>query len=210
MGWKQAHRVGQHPGRVVMIVVAGDKADVSTVTIATVQGGHSTQPAVHDPSATAGTEHDSTVGQIRRLDIVVRSIGQLSQAAAVDVDFVEVISVRATLAVRKENFLGIVVNLGITDASPRVIQQHIQLTIPKIQTTQPSTFAKTHAVRRIAVVPEVDVPMVFARNTHGKNDFINAGHRTVQMRLKECSGTVFDLWSGVWRGPGGGKRRADA
>ena len=67
------------------------------------------------------------VGAVGGLDVVVRAVGQLPQARAVDVDLVEVERMLAALAVGEEDLLAVVVDLRIADAALGVVEEHLQL-----------------------------------------------------------------------------------
>ena len=80
--------VGKHPGRVVVIVIARDHANVAAIGIAAIQRGHARKPAVDEPTTTAGTEHNVSIRQVRRFDIVKGPACQLPQFAAVRIHLV--------------------------------------------------------------------------------------------------------------------------
>ncbi|MBQ76939.1 MAG: hypothetical protein CMQ20_18200 [Gammaproteobacteria bacterium] len=182
-----------------MVIVAGDQTDVFAIAIATIQGRHATQPAIDHPPATAGTEHDPAIGQIGRLDVVVLSGSKLLQAGSVDVDLVEMVGGRFPLAIREEDLLAIVMDLGIANAAVGIVQQHLELAGTQIQSAQAPALAKTHAGRVVAIVAEVDVPMILSRNAGGKDDLVDLGHRAVEHGLQEFARSVLQ--------PGGTNRR---
>ena len=165
--------VVQHPRRVVMLDVAGNHADVLAVRVAAVQRGHRRTPARHKPPAAAGNEHHAAVGKVGRLHVVVSAVGELRQPAAVDSDLVKVERRPVPLAVGEQDLFALVVDLRVSDAALRIVQQHLQLAAAQIEPAQPAAGAIAFSLRVVAVVPKIDVPMVPAGNPHGKDDFIN-------------------------------------
>src|ERR1035437_3121152 len=115
--------VGQRPGGVVLVVVAGEETDVLAVGVATVQDGDLREPAVDPALAAGGDEDDVAVGQVGGLDIVVRAVGELAQAGAIGVDLAEVILLRAALAIAEEDLAAVVVDLWVAHPAARVIEE---------------------------------------------------------------------------------------
>ena len=133
--------VGQHPGRVVVVVVAGEHADVLAVAVAAVERRHASVPAVDEPPASRRAEDDAAVGAVGRLDVVVGPVGQLHEPAAVDIDFVEVERVGSAGPVGEEDLLAVVVHLRIADAALGIVEKHLHLAGAKVQAAEPRPFA---------------------------------------------------------------------
>ena len=67
--------VGQRPRRVVVLVVAGECADVWAVSVAAMQHRDLREPAVDPAFAAAGDEHDAAVRQVGWLNVVEEAGG---------------------------------------------------------------------------------------------------------------------------------------
>ena len=174
--------VGQHGRRVVMLHVAGDLPDVSSIGLATVQN-RDLRVVAWDPTlAPRGTEHDVAIGQIGRLDVVERPERQLSQARAIGANFIEVEGFRSGLAVGKDEALPVVVDLWIADAASWIVEEIDYPARSHVKTTQaPAVLAVHHFVRIGVPVSEVRVPMtVVPRRAHRKNDLLDFGERNVR------------------------------
>ena len=197
--------VGQDPGRVIVVVVAGQHPQVGTIGVATVQRGHPAVPAIDKPPAAAGAEHDPAVRQVSRLDVVVGPVRQLRQPRPVDIDFVQVIRRGAAPAIGKQDLLAVVMHLRIAHAAQRVVEQHRQLTGAQVQPAQPASVAV--AAQRVAVnvlakgivrwrpvvaavIAEAHVPVIASRHPHGKHNLVDAPQVAVQHRLQQRSGLV--------------------
>ena len=187
--------VGQHPGRVFLLGVVGEHANVGSVRVAAVERGHLGLPARHEAVATARTEDDRPVGRVDRLDIVVGPVGQLPEIRAVDVDFVEVVGRCPALAIGEEDLLAVVVDVRVADPAFRIVQQHGQLPRPQVEATEPSAVAKgvfevvdrsgrggRRVVARVAVgiMPEIAVPVVVSRHSLGKDDLLAVSDGTAR------------------------------
>lgn len=190
--------IGQHPGRVFVLGIAAHCAEVLAVAVAAVEDGDPGVPAGHRTPAAAGDEHDPAVGQVGRLDVVVRAVGHLDQTAAVGVDFAEVIGVLAALAIREEDLATLVMDDRIADPAFRIIEEHLQLTGSQVEPAETSAFAvrpETPVVLAqgrplgvlgiVAVRAEVAIPMVAAGNSLGKHNLLDTGHRPIEEPAKQ-------------------------
>ena len=135
--------IGHGPRRVVVIVVAGQHADVRTVGFAAIQRRHAAVPAVDEPAAAAGAEHDPAIGHVGGFDIVVGPLGQLREPAAVELDLVQVIRRRLARTVREQNLPTVVVHLRIAHAAQWIVEQHLQFAGAQVQPAQSPAVAVT-------------------------------------------------------------------
>ena len=147
------------PRRVVLLVIAGDGADIPAVAIAPVQDGHLSQPAVHPALAAGGNESDIPVGQVGGLDVIVRPVGQLAQVGAIPGHFIKEIIFGAALAIGKEDLGSVIGNLRIPDPSFGVVQECRELAADQIPAVQLRPFAPGFAVRVVGVVAKIGIPM---------------------------------------------------
>ena len=171
--------VGQRPGRVVLLVVAGDGADVLAVGVAAVQDGHLRQPAVDPALAAGGDEDDVAVGQVGGLDVVVGAVGELAQAGAVGIDLVEVVLLRAAFAIAEEDLLAVVMDLRIAHPAARVIEQRGELAGGQVPAVELGAFPPGLAVRVMGVVADVGIPMAvgLVDLARGEDEVVHPRHR---------------------------------
>ena len=171
--------VGQRPGGVVVFVVAGDGADVAAVGVAAVHDRDLGEPAVDPALAARGDEDDVAVRQIGGLDIVVGAVGELAQAGAIGIDLVEVILLRAALAIAEEDLLAVVMDLGVADAAARVIEQGSELVGGEVQAVELGAFPPCLAIRVVGVIAEVGIPMAvgLVQLARGEDEVVHPGHR---------------------------------
>ena len=111
--------VGQHPGRIVVLDIGRQRADVAAVGVALVQRADLRHPALDVAIGSRGAENDLAVRQIRGLVIipagrrigrvvfhaghhVLALTGQLFQAGAVEVDLVQTVVPFAARQVRED------------------------------------------------------------------------------------------------------------
>ncbi len=164
--------VGQDPGSVVLPRVEGEAADVAAVDFAAVDGAHLRHPAGHPTAAAGGDEGDAAIGQVGRLIIVVRPVGNLPEAAAVKLDLVEVVVMRACLEVGEDGLVAVIMDLRIADGAPFGVKEdgglargEMELHEPAVGVTAIAGEGQPRCVA--AVVANVGVPMgVFAEVDH--------------------------------------------
>lgn len=106
-----------------------------------------------------GAEDDVAVGKVGRLDVVVRSVGQLPQVGAVGVDLVEVVVLRAAGPVGEQDFAPLVVNLRIANAPARIVEQDPHLAAGQVEPAELAANRVGLFFRVVAVVAEVGVVM---------------------------------------------------
>jgi len=86
-----------------------------------VEGRHLGGPAIHPAVAAGGHKHDAAIGQIARLDVVARAIGELFEPGSVEVDFIEVIAIGAAFAIGKQDLSRVVVDRRIAHAALGIV-----------------------------------------------------------------------------------------
>ena len=171
--------IGQRPGGIVLLVVAGDGADVLAAGVAAIQDGDLREPAVHPALAARGDEDDVAVGQVGGLDVVVRAVRELAQAGAIGVDLAEVILLGAALAIAEEDLAAVVVDLRVAHAAARVIEQRGELARGQVQAIELGAFPPCLARRVVGVVADVGIPMPvgLVDPARGEDDIVHARHR---------------------------------
>ena len=115
--------VGQDLGRELVDVVGRERAAVAPVGVHHKEGGRA-DPEAERPRLAAGrSEPDPPVGQVERVQVVKRPVGQLAQARPVDVHLVDVVVALFAGAVGKQHAAPVEGDVRIAaDASFRVKQ----------------------------------------------------------------------------------------
>ncbi len=182
--------IGQRPGCVILLVVAGDGADVPAIGVATVQDGDLRKPAVDPALAARRDENDVAVGKVGGLDIIVGAIGKLPQAAAVGIDFVKVVLLRATFAIAEEDLPAFVVNLRVTHTTARVIKERAELAGGQAPTIELGAFPPCLPLRVVGVVAYVCIPMPvrLIDPARGEDDIVHARHRAGAELIEQGAG----------------------
>ena len=182
--------VGQRPGRVVVFVVAGERADVRAVGVAAMQHGDLREPAVHPALAPAADEDDAAVGKVGGFNVVEGAAGQLLQVAPVTVDFVKVILLRPAGPVAEESFLSVVTHLRIPRAAGLVREERRQFARAKVQAVELRALGVGFAFGVVRVVAEVRIPMTVGRieRARREDDRFHAEHRAVEELLEQAPG----------------------
>ena len=173
--------VGQRPGRIVLLVVAGERAKVRAIGVATMQHGDLGEPAVDPAFATAAHENDPAIGQVGGLEVVVRSGGELLQRGAVGIDFVKVILLGAAGTVAEQNLFAVVTDLRVSHAALWIGEQRGQFAGRKIETIELRAFGVGFAVGIVGVIAEVRIPMSIGgiHPARCEDDGLNAAHRAI-------------------------------
>ena len=203
--------VGQHPGRVVVLGVGRDALDVRAVGVAAVEDADLGHPAVDPAVAAGGDEDDVAVGQVGGLEVVVRAVGELAQARAVDVDLVEVVVAGACLAVGEEDPLAVVVDLRVADGAARVVDDRGDFAGSRVPPGEPAgvgdraVAGEGHLVFIVAVVADVGVPVrVVVLHAGAEDDFLDVGQRAFEGIFEEWA-WLFAVWLLSLCGAGRGK-----
>ena len=166
--------VGHHPRRVFLFRVGRELADLRPIAVATVEDRNLGKVAGHPSIAAAGAEDDTPVGQVGRLEVVERSVGQLPQAGAVDVDFVKVIVGLPAFAIGEEDLLAVVVELRIADAALGIVEERRDFARLHVHPAEPPAVVVILAVRPDDVIAEVGVPVtVRVGLADGENDLFH-------------------------------------
>jgi len=99
----------------------------------------------------------------------------LPQVAAVGVDLVQVIVLRTTGPVGKQDLPGIVMDGRITDAAAGILQQHGEFARPQIQPAELAAFAVRQPLVALGIIAEIRIPVtVLARLANREDDFVHA------------------------------------
>jgi hypothetical protein len=168
--------IGQGPRGVLVLHVGREPTDVSSIRVATVEHGHLGNVARHPPLAAAGGEDDVAVGEIRRLDVVVRAVGELAEAGAVELRLVEAVIGLAAPAVGEEDGAAVVVELGVAHAALRVVEERGHLAGLEVQPAEPPAVVVVPPPLGVEdVVAEVGVPVsVGIGLPDGEEDLVHA------------------------------------
>ena len=121
--------IRQHPRGIIVLAAIGDPPNIAAVAVAAMEHAHLSHPAVYPAAAARGDENDPAVGQVGRLVVVELARRDLPQAGAVDVDFVEMVIIRAALAVSEQDLLAVVMDLRIADRSAVGVQKTVILAL---------------------------------------------------------------------------------
>ena len=190
--------VGQYPGRVVVLDIGGQRAEIAPIGGALVQCADLGHPALHVAVGSCRAEDDLVVRQVggleiiparRRVGLVIlhagRDIlavaGQLLQAGPVQVDFVQAVMPFPAGQIRKDEFPGVVVDLGIADVPLGVREDGADL--PGLDVVDAQLSAGVHRERGLAlvgrVVRDIGVPVpVDTGFAHGEQHLVR--HPSVQ------------------------------
>ena len=169
--------VGQHPGRVVLLEVRRELAEVAAVGVAAVEIGHLGQPAVDPAPAAGGNENDAAVGQEAGLDVVVDAGGQLPQSAAVGSDLVEVVRVLAASTIGEDDPPAVVIDARVADGPLRIVDQHGHLAAGEAQLAEPAALAVALLMSVGREIAEVGIPVLVEDAPHGEDNLLGATGR---------------------------------
>ena len=64
-----------------------ERTDLAAISLAMMEAGHLSPPALDPAAGSSRDEHDSAVGEVARFEVVVNPVGQLLQAGSVRLDF---------------------------------------------------------------------------------------------------------------------------
>jgi len=115
----------------------------------------------------------------------VGAVGELAEVRAVGGDFVEMEVFGVGLAPGEEDLPGVVVDLGIADASPRVVEKDGQFAGAEVEEAETAAGAVEFVGRVLDVAAEIFVPVAAnAGLPCGENDLLKAGVACVELALQ--------------------------
>ena len=211
--------VGERPGRVVVLDIAGEHAQVAAVALATVERGHRGDPAIDEPVAAVAAKDQTAVRQAGGLDVVEGTVGDLAEAGAVRLDLVEVVEWAAASSVAEEDGGAIKVHDRIAHCPCGVVEQDGGLPGTQIGLDQlPAILvdpARHHlaagcTLRRVlaaglGVEAEVGVPVVGAGHAHGEDDLPHVAQGTVEHGGEDRLGRGLSVRGGLGQQVGLGR-----
>ena len=165
--------VRQDPGRVVLFDIGGEQLDIPAASVTAVQGGHLRVPARHPSPGARGAEDDVTIRQIRGLQIVERTVRQLSQSGPIYIDLVEMKRIRAAPAIGEEDLAAVIMYLRITHSPLWIGHETCHPAVLEIQFTQIACSAIDLVIHVRDGVPDVLVPMGPLELTYSKDNLLN-------------------------------------
>ena len=142
---------------------------IGAVAVAAVHDRDLRQPAVHPTFTSRRDKNDIATREISGLDVVIGSLGELLEAAAIGVDFVEVIVFSAAFAISEEDLSSVITHLRIAHAAFGIVEQCSQLTGPEIELVELAAFAVGFAIGVGRVVADVGVPVSVSGRAAGES-----------------------------------------